>query len=236
MKRILQAACALLLCLPLAYAQGVFDYFPPPGISYAPASGMQIGSPSGGAQGAGTLNTAALFKNGIEPLYAPVSNAQLAQMPANTIKCNNTGSPAVPIDCTQLQAQALVVVAQTGTFTGSLTGMTATCTATVAYAVNGNIATLSFPGSGGHVCTSNATTMTMTGLPGLLQPANPHTAWCQTIVGTATILTACGVNASTITFVPYTVGMTFVATTSMSYPNSGNKGVANDWMITYPLN
>lgn len=59
----------------------------------------------------------------------------------------------------------------TGTFTGTLTGCTATPTVTVRYAIAGSVATVAVPGFATTACTSNATTMTITGAPAAIRPA-----------------------------------------------------------------
>jgi hypothetical protein len=69
---------------------------------------------------------------------------------------------------------------QTGTFIGTLTGMTGVTTGTITYSINGKVVTLFGSFSG----TSNTTAMTMTGLPAALQPATLTQAACLT---TATI-------------------------------------------------
>ena len=61
MKRIL---CALLLVSGAAEAQ-VYNYFPPPGITYGLGSGLSMGAAIGGAQGPGTINAQGLFVNGV---------------------------------------------------------------------------------------------------------------------------------------------------------------------------
>jgi hypothetical protein len=54
------------LCLLVVGAAGaqVYNYFPPAGITYSHASGMVLGSPSGSAEGSGTLNAQGLYVNG----------------------------------------------------------------------------------------------------------------------------------------------------------------------------
>jgi hypothetical protein len=55
---------AIALSVP-AIAATVYSYFPPPGITYTPAGGMALGTPTGGVQGANTLNAAGVFVNGV---------------------------------------------------------------------------------------------------------------------------------------------------------------------------
>lgn len=55
---------AIFLVTMVASAQGVYNYFPPPGITYSTAAGMTLGSPTGGSCGAGCLNAAAIEING----------------------------------------------------------------------------------------------------------------------------------------------------------------------------
>jgi len=62
MKHILWA---FLLASTVASAQGVYHYFPPPGITYGLGAGLSLGSATGGVQGPGTLNAQGLFVNGI---------------------------------------------------------------------------------------------------------------------------------------------------------------------------
>lgn len=68
------------------------------------------------------------------PSAGTVNNQQLANMAANSFKCNNTGSVATPIDCTPTQAKSLLSIANTdvsglgtlstqnGTFSGTSSG------------------------------------------------------------------------------------------------------------------
>jgi hypothetical protein len=53
-----------MLIVGLASAQ-VYNYFPPPGITYGQTTGMELGSPSGGLEGAGTLNMTGCYVNGV---------------------------------------------------------------------------------------------------------------------------------------------------------------------------
>lgn len=52
-----------ILIFGTAHAQ-VYPYFPPPGMTYGPTTGLELGTPTGGLKGAGTLNAAGLYING----------------------------------------------------------------------------------------------------------------------------------------------------------------------------
>jgi len=50
--------------LPPDVRAQVYNFFPPPGITFTPSGGMALGSPTGGVKGAGTLNATGLYVNG----------------------------------------------------------------------------------------------------------------------------------------------------------------------------
>ena len=91
-----------------------------------------VGSPTGGSQGSGTLNTTGLFVNG------------------TAVATTNTG-------CT------------TGSFTGTLTGVSTTETGTFYYSLCGKTVWISTEGSS-ISGTSNSTSMTVTGVPSIILP------------------------------------------------------------------
>jgi Chaperone of endosialidase len=62
-QRILKSL-AWVLIPTVALAATVYPYFPPPGITYTPAGGMALGTPTGGVQGANTLNATQLYVQG----------------------------------------------------------------------------------------------------------------------------------------------------------------------------
>lgn len=93
-----------------------------------------IGSPTGGNEGAGTLNATELFVNG------------------SAVATTNTG-------CT------------TGSFSPTWAGFSSAPSATVTYVLCGYVVSLNFRNGGlGSTGTSNATSMSLTGLPSAIQP------------------------------------------------------------------
>lgn len=155
--------------------------------------GVQIGSPTGGTQGLGTLNATGVFINGVA-----VSTS------AGT----------------------------TGTFTGTLaTGGTTTPTVSCKYTKVGTSVTVRI---GLVTYTSNATGMTLTGLPSAIQPA---------IGGVTTVMSSIFNNGSTqagfatvttgtMTFLTGTIG-TFATT---GFTPTGTKGFAQDTVFVYDVN
>lgn len=128
-----------------------------------------------------------------------------------------------------------VNIIQTGTFTGTLTGMTGTTTGTVSYRLTGGMVTLAFPA--GMTGTSNSNALTMTGLPSILQPASlTQTVTClvenggSNSAGAATATAGSG----TITFGVAIVSGSFVLLSSGSFTTSGAKGL-NGTTFTYSL-
>lgn len=117
----------------------------------------------------------------------------------------------------------------TGSFTGTLTGGTTSPTGTVYYRKVGNIVSLNYFGSS-WAMTSNATTMTMTGLPSALRTTNADGAIIPCLVydnGAYAIGFAAPINDGTISFGK--------AGDIAGFTSSGSKGVPEGWSITYPV-
>jgi hypothetical protein len=156
--------------------------------------GIQIGAPTGGDKGVGTINAASLFVNGVS-----------------------------------------VVVGSTGTFPGTLTGLSSGGTGTVNYVVTGGHVMMYITAS--ITGTSNTGTMTMTGLPVAVQPTNTTVVPCAKLDIGSTVTNAAGtasITGGTITFaVSQTTGT--VVTYDNVFTASGTKGLGAGWCISYPL-
>jgi hypothetical protein len=161
------------------------------------AGGVQIGSPTGGDKGAGTLNTAgAIYQNNVAvalstdfsalnasnltsgtvpdarfPATLPAaSGVNLTALNATNIASGTLANARLPATinvATDLQINSVPIFAS-GTFTATLTGCTTSPTGTATWYRAGNIVTLVLPSLSGI---SNATTCTVTGLPAGIQPA-----------------------------------------------------------------
>jgi hypothetical protein len=127
-----------------------------------------------------------------------------------------------------------LVGSTSGTFTGTLTGMSGATTGTVEYyRVGGKVTLYIISTISG---TSNSTAMTMTGLPAAVQPAHTQTLACTNIVnsGTTSLAGSCGV-AAAITFGLATVSGSNVINSTTGFTNSGSKGLTAGWSITYEV-
>ncbi len=117
----------------------------------------------------------------------------------------------------------------TGSFTITLTGFTAGVTGTAIYSITNNVVTLFIPILTG---TSNAGTMTATGIPAAITPATTHAGFPvgvedntvqPTLPGRADVLTN-----NTMQF--------FLKLDGTAFTNSGTKGLPFGLTVTYNLN
>ena len=140
----------------------------------------------------------------------------------------STSTPILTLDRTGTIADTVFATTTFGTFTGTLTGVSATGTGTVSYSIVGNICTL----RGTFTGTSNTTAMTMTGLPAAVRPTTGAIAVpCLLTDNGATIggwgrITSGG---SVITF------GTGINNNTSGFTGSSTKGVASGWIMSYPL-
>lgn len=130
-----------------------------------------------------------------------------------------------------------VAVTSSGTFTGTLTGMSASTTGTFNYRTVNNIVTIWL--NAGVTGTSNTTAMTLTGMPIAIRPANARLVISDMVdnsnelLGVATIATS-----GTISFFLYSTSTVAnrVAVESGAFTNSGTKGLNEGWTLTYTIN
>ncbi len=120
-----------------------------------------------------------------------------------------------------------------GSFTGTLTGYAAGPTGTVFWQKMGNQVQLWV--SANITGTSNAATLTMTGLPAAVQPASERVVSAWVTDNGNQVLCRASISTSTITFGVSNVSGTQVLG-SGSFTGSGTKGLLASWCITYPLN
>lgn len=124
-----------------------------------------------------------------------------------------------------------------GTFTGTLTGVTGTVTGTFHYTIVGNICTVSLANSANVSGTSNATSMTVTGLPAACQPAtqNPLVPVFVEDNGVGVLAVASiAPGSGTITFLKAVVSGTAVGFSSVGFTSSGTKGL-DSTVLSYSL-
>jgi hypothetical protein len=122
-----------------------------------------------------------------------------------------------------------------GTFTGTLTGFASNPTGTVTYKIIGNVVTLHITAS--IIGTSNATSLSMTGLPAAVRPAaaKQGATFCYDDGNLCLSRFDVGTGGS-ISFSLLAVSASLVTSPGgNNFTSSGTKGITSDWTITYPL-
>lgn len=126
----------------------------------------------------------------------------------------------------------------TGSFTGTLTGMTVSTTGTVRYINTGRVCCL-YISDGAIQGTSNSTAMTMSGLPAACQPSVTVTVTTDAITdnGNSGLAGSAEISSSTISFAVWITGgvANRVQSSPLGFTNSGTKGLGNTWCICYPI-
>lgn len=118
---------------------------------------------------------------------------------------------------------------EAGSFTGTLTGYASGPTGTINYIIQGAICRLFAPAN--ILGTSNATAMTMTGLPAACVPSSAVSALCPVADNGAGVVGQASISASSST-ITFAMGSSLSAT---GFTNSGTKGINAGWTIEYPL-
>jgi hypothetical protein len=126
-----------------------------------------------------------------------------------------------------------------GSFTATLSDMTATTTGTVYYVRVGKMITL-YVGVSNILGTSNDNSMVLTGIPSTMYPVNnSFTTLCHNVRDNSnTISCLATIGAGSITFSPLKTDTVanYVAAGSDSFTTSGSKGLLIGWSVTYPTN
>lgn len=135
----------------------------------------------------------------------------------------------INMTATAVQVNTISITPTTGSFTATLTGMTAGTTGTVFYRCILNTCTLSTGTSVNILGTSNANTLTMTGVPAAAQSTS---GVCDNTItvnnGTAAFGSYC-LSGGTMTF---SIQNGTTSASSSGFTSSGNKGLSN-WTVTY---
>lgn len=145
---------------------------------------------------------------------------------------NATDLPTITLNGQTLVAADIGQVS-TGSFTGTLTGMTASTTGTINYVKTGRVITLYTTAN--ILGTSNAATMTLTGLPAAAAPITSPLSIspCRASDNTGEIYCDVTVTSSLVNFVPLDGDATAGYVVDGVFTSSGTKGVFAGWSITY---
>jgi hypothetical protein len=129
-----------------------------------------------------------------------------------------------------------VAVTASGTFTGTLTGMTGSVTQTVKYRRVNNIVTLWLDAAMSG--TSSANTMTLTGMPVGIRPAASRITTTDVVDNSNELLGLASIATSgVVSFFLYSTSTVAnrVAVASVAFTTSGTKGLNEGWTLTYTI-
>jgi hypothetical protein len=117
-----------------------------------------------------------------------------------------------------------------GQFTATLTGMTGSVTGQIDYIIDPHQVTLHRSGGlGGVTGTSNATSLTMTGLPAAVWPKFTTLSICSGLINNGN-----GVCGSASISDVGVVSFSIVDNPNAAFTNSGTKGITSGWSLSYP--
>lgn len=119
-----------------------------------------------------------------------------------------------------------------GSFTGTLTGMTGATTGQIDYIVNGSMVWLQRSGGSAAITgTSNATTMTLTGIPAAIRPKFTTLAVCHGLIdnGSAALGGVASISSAGV------ATFNLAANPPAAFTNVGTKGLAAGWTMSYPI-
>lgn len=130
---------------------------------------------------------------------------------------------------------------KTGSFLATITGVSGTVTGTVFWKRNGSLVTLSCPA--GVTGTSNANTLTMTGLPSDVQPSSNVEVITSVVdngssYGKLGLAVISAVSPSVVNFLIMLCGgsgSSVQSPATTSFTTSGSKGISSGWQITYTV-
>lgn len=170
-------------------------------------------------------------------------------IPSGGVTCNfwnNTGSPNMTLPNFQKMRLKKIAtdtwlatdpvgsipIQTSGSFTGTLTGMGGATTGTVYYTTNGNVVHLYVTGN--ITGTSNATSMTLTGLPSNVQPTQAQWGTSINMLDNSTAITGYWrFSAGAYSVVKFSGALTNF--TDTGFTAAGTKGLSAGWSMMYMI-
>lgn len=137
-----------------------------------------------------------------------------------------SGIDADTLDGVQL---ADLIQIASGSFTGTLTGMTGAITVTINYKIAGGICSLMLDDSANHTGTSNSASMALTGAPAAVRPTQQRI--CYTMCRDAGNFAPAWAAVDASGTINFGLGSSFVG----GFSAFSTKGLATGWTMTYPL-